>query len=570
MIGDDTEGIYSLEIQRVALEDDAVFQCQVGAAAGSPGIRSRDARLTVLVPPEPPRIVQGDQLSTTAGAVVRLQCESRGGKPPAEIEWYSGDRELMESSSRTEVSVLPDGKRSLVSSTLTLTAAARHHDTTVTCRAHNSALSAPQTAALRLRVRFAPQVTLRAGAPRVVERQDLTFTCSATANPEQVKYQWFVNEEEQAGHNGAQLVLRSVGRALNNATVRCRAENEVGPGSDVQRVSVLYAPRFRQEPQDVAADAGHEVSLRCDVDANPRPRVTWVKRDCQSCQRRVGVGPRLRLRATRETVGRYECHASAEGFPAVSRQLTLFVRARPEVTARARQQGVAGETVHVECVVASVPPPHTTTWYFQHEQLSPELSGYKVIEEPVVGGVRSLLVIPRALDKDFGLYNCSFENAYGSDSAAIILQKQRALPLLVILIFVIGGIVVIAAITLVIILCQRRYRRASDKPSEQARRDKLRHQTDGSSSDSDLKEEMGVIITDRWQAGHDVITDRWQGDGEAAAGRGGEDAAGLLDGPHFAKETATFGDLAGYPCYDQHGYAQPPSRAARGLYTGSQ
>ena len=39
MIGDDREGIFSLEVQRVALEDDAVFQCQVGAAAGVPGIR---------------------------------------------------------------------------------------------------------------------------------------------------------------------------------------------------------------------------------------------------------------------------------------------------------------------------------------------------------------------------------------------------------------------------------------------------------------------------------------------------------------------------------------------------
>ncbi|MEM8858916.1 MAG: hypothetical protein AAGD96_11380 [Chloroflexota bacterium] len=39
MIGDDHEGIFSLEVQRVELEDDAEFQCQVGAAAGAPGIR---------------------------------------------------------------------------------------------------------------------------------------------------------------------------------------------------------------------------------------------------------------------------------------------------------------------------------------------------------------------------------------------------------------------------------------------------------------------------------------------------------------------------------------------------
>ena len=53
-----------------------------------------------------------------------------------------------------------------------------------------------------------------------------------------------------------------------------------------------------------------------------------------------------------------------------------------------------------------------------------DMGRYQVVEDPVVGGVRSLLVIPQATDSDFGLYNCTFTNAYGSDSAAIILQKQ--------------------------------------------------------------------------------------------------------------------------------------------------
>ena len=40
------------------LEDDALFQCQVGAADGVAPIRSRNAQLTVYVPPEDPFIVQ--------------------------------------------------------------------------------------------------------------------------------------------------------------------------------------------------------------------------------------------------------------------------------------------------------------------------------------------------------------------------------------------------------------------------------------------------------------------------------------------------------------------------------
>ena len=47
-----------------------------------------------------------------------------------------------------------------------------------------------------------------------------------------------------------------------------------------------------------------------------------------------------------------------------------------------------------------------------------------MVEETVPGGVRSLLVIPDATERDFGLYNCSVTNTYGADSALVILEKQ--------------------------------------------------------------------------------------------------------------------------------------------------
>lgn len=66
------------------LEDDALYQCQVSASSGVPGIRSHTARLTVYVPPEPPRVTPA-VLSTTAGMTVTLECESKGGRPPPEV-----------------------------------------------------------------------------------------------------------------------------------------------------------------------------------------------------------------------------------------------------------------------------------------------------------------------------------------------------------------------------------------------------------------------------------------------------------------------------------------------------
>lgn len=94
------------------LEDDAVFQCQVGAADGVDPIRSRyvkysnfhttfihlslpfhlgrDATLTVFVPPERPIIINGDVLSTNEDREVEIKCVSRGGKPEPTVSVTDG------------------------------------------------------------------------------------------------------------------------------------------------------------------------------------------------------------------------------------------------------------------------------------------------------------------------------------------------------------------------------------------------------------------------------------------------------------------------------------------------
>ncbi len=82
-------GDFTLDINPVELEDDARFQCQVGASEGIEPIRSRYATLTVLAPPAPPRLMpEGDVYRTVEGRQVELRCESRGGKPAAEVRRY--------------------------------------------------------------------------------------------------------------------------------------------------------------------------------------------------------------------------------------------------------------------------------------------------------------------------------------------------------------------------------------------------------------------------------------------------------------------------------------------------
>ncbi|CAH1733308.1 unnamed protein product [Aphis gossypii] len=86
MTGSDANGEYNLKLNPVTLDDDGVYQCQVGTGKrDEPAIRSRKATLTVLVPPNRPRIVQGDKIYTTENSPIELECISEGGKPQAEV-----------------------------------------------------------------------------------------------------------------------------------------------------------------------------------------------------------------------------------------------------------------------------------------------------------------------------------------------------------------------------------------------------------------------------------------------------------------------------------------------------
>lgn len=81
-------GDFSLHIYPVELEDDGIYQCQASPTNdGQPGLRSRDARLSVLVPPQKPEILRGSFLLTTEDKELTIECISRAGKPPAEVNF---------------------------------------------------------------------------------------------------------------------------------------------------------------------------------------------------------------------------------------------------------------------------------------------------------------------------------------------------------------------------------------------------------------------------------------------------------------------------------------------------
>ena len=84
----------------------------------------------------------------------------------------------------------------------------------------------------RLEVHFAPHVTLESDRGELLQEGDpVRFVCSATANPAQVSYAWFIGGKRVATRTDSadtELVLDQVDRRLNNQAVRCEVTNPIG------------------------------------------------------------------------------------------------------------------------------------------------------------------------------------------------------------------------------------------------------------------------------------------------------------------------------------------------------
>ena len=75
---------WDLEIDPVSVDDDDIYQCQVTLGYTS-SLRSRKAKVEVLVPPQDPFIQEGPILNVKESRDAVLTCVAKGGKPAAKV-----------------------------------------------------------------------------------------------------------------------------------------------------------------------------------------------------------------------------------------------------------------------------------------------------------------------------------------------------------------------------------------------------------------------------------------------------------------------------------------------------
>ncbi|XP_073965975.1 irregular chiasm C-roughest protein-like [Choristoneura fumiferana] len=503
MVGSDEEGDFSLDIREVTLEDDGLYQCQVSSGPlGEAPIRSRYARLVVLMPPEPPKIMQGAVLLAVEDREVNLECVSVGGKPAAEITWLDHDGGVLTQGVTYAVQTL-DGSRQTARSVLRLRPRRYHHNQTFTCQAQNTADRAYKSTSIKLQVQYAPKVRvfIKSGSAsgRIQEGDTLVIGCQANANPNNLTYRWILNNEQIAGAIRNELILPNISRKLNEATVKCEVHNPVGKSADTKSLEISFGPTFREKPRDAEAESGSAATLTCLVDGYPTPDVSWIlyKGDKEI---NVGSSSNLTVVVNSATAGQYWCRASADGYQDIAAPAMVYVKGPPRIMSNQTQYGVEGDSVRIECISFSVPKPDYVLWTFAGNEINSYYNQeYAFLEETLTDGkTKSTLIIRESEARHFGTYNCSVSNLYGSDNIEIKLVPDKSLPLILIITGGASAIIVILIIMLIIMLCHRKNRKSDvDKKPDITNVGKTNvdqfKDSDRSSNISDLKLELRQV-----------------------------------------------------------------------------
>ncbi|XP_068174336.1 kin of IRRE-like protein 3 isoform X11 [Antennarius striatus] len=440
VIGDHGSGEHHLRIQRVELMDDAVFECQAVQAA----MRSRPARLTVLVPPENPVISGGPVVSLRAGDHLNLTCHADNAKPAASIIWIRNGEVL--NGAMYSKTLLRDGRRETTVSTLYLSPSNIETGQQIICKASNKAVPNGKETSVTIDIQHLPLVNLSVEPQPVLEGNLVKFHCSAKANPPVTLYRWAKGGsiiKEVSGDTYEVIVDHS----FFTEPVSCEVTNPLGSTNVSRNVDVYFGPRMAAEPQSLQVDLGSDAVFNCAWTGNPSLTIVWMKRGSGVVLSNENL---LTLKTVRqEDAGKYVCRAVVPRVGAGEKEVSLTVNGPPTISSTQTQQALHGEKGQIKCFIRSTPPPDRIAWSWKETVLESGTSGRYTVETVTTEeGVISTLTMSNIVPADFQtIYNCTAWNSFGSDTEIIRLKEQggsqESLPVAVIIGIAVGAFVAV-------------------------------------------------------------------------------------------------------------------------------
>uniref|UniRef100_A0A915E080 Ig-like domain-containing protein n=1 Tax=Ditylenchus dipsaci TaxID=166011 RepID=A0A915E080_9BILA len=444
MVGKLNLGEYHLQIRNVTVGDDDLYSCQLAPTDTEQSQDSKTAKLTVLVEPEDPYLL-GDfsqPIPAIEGIEMRLSCRSPKGRPAARLGWVisqnkeatkvlhhiTNDYNSPNANStahpqhhlrnREHVSQQYTGKIvesvdldeengfSTVTSNLTFSPTKADNGRYIAClAAHDTYGKEVKSASAQLDVSYRPKIKVEIdeNESSAQEGGRLVFRCNVDAKPvEDTTVRWTWNGEDKrlvildsVGHRTAMLSGLKI--KDNNAKVTCSASNSIGTESASIRLNIPYGPRFMSTNQTKLVQ--NVVSQRQDDLINMGNNYTITN-------------------AQEWEAGEYICVASVAGFPSKSLTHRLYLKGPPVVFLNEEMiQGNNG-AMSLSCEIQSRTLPIKVNWMVNGRVIDAdrERSRFLIQNSNKDFGMESRLTIHQFSSLDYGLYNCSAQNEFGSNS----------------------------------------------------------------------------------------------------------------------------------------------------------
>ncbi|KFO31930.1 Hemicentin-2 [Fukomys damarensis] len=196
---------------------------------------------------------------------------------------------------------------------------------------------------------------------------------------------------------------------------QCVASNANGATRASTWLLVREAPQVSIDTRSQRFSQGVEVKISCSASGYPTPHLSWSHEGLALQEdSRIHVDPQGTLiiqGLAPEDAGNYTCLA-ANDVGTDEETVTLYYTDAPSVSAaKSMVLAAVGEEAVLGCVVSGVPPPRVIWYHGDLEMiLAPEGSG------------SGTLRIPRAQERDAGVYTCRAVNELGDASAEVQLE----------------------------------------------------------------------------------------------------------------------------------------------------
>uniref|UniRef100_A0A8C8VJD2 NPHS1 adhesion molecule, nephrin n=1 Tax=Pelusios castaneus TaxID=367368 RepID=A0A8C8VJD2_9SAUR len=289
MMGDLSKGEHHLRIVGSRLADDAGYECQAGRSKESPGIVSRTALLSVLVPPKLPVFKEYEVNSTVtwvAGVEYRVTCGTEDAKPAAEISFSKSGSPLPDVSSW--VNSGSSEKLSSTEAVLRVTPQSSDNRKRLVCAAKNEAISVPVATSFTMNILFPPQPPTIEGYKHseIKAGETLRLTCISLSGNPLATLQWLKNgevistrwETDDTGQASRSLLTLSIKPEDNLAQLCCEAVNQVSALPLLASITlrVVFLPTEVSILGSSSTAENKQISLSCSTaPSNPPVQLRW-------------------------------------------------------------------------------------------------------------------------------------------------------------------------------------------------------------------------------------------------------------------------------------------------------